>query len=173
MLDKTVVFARRNAVALLALFIALSGSAYAANQVGSNQIKDESVRSVDVKDGSIRGGDIASNAVGVEQLKQSAYPVSSAYVGGDEDGVFLLGGDGFSSAQRIGVGQYKLVLSEPNSACRFVATPAGVVGGPLADLASTASDNQSVTIGSFDASGNPVDLGGKAGFISFTVFGAC
>jgi hypothetical protein len=49
----------RNAVAYLALFIALSGSAYAAARVGSAQVADNSLRSVDVRDRGIKGVDIA------------------------------------------------------------------------------------------------------------------
>jgi hypothetical protein len=51
------------AVALLALVVALSGTAYAAaklpkNSVGSKQIKTNAVKSADVKDNSLTGADI-------------------------------------------------------------------------------------------------------------------
>jgi hypothetical protein len=49
-------------VAYLALFVALSGSAYAAVKIGSKQIKDNSVRSRDVKNKTIAVKDISTSA---------------------------------------------------------------------------------------------------------------
>jgi hypothetical protein len=49
----------RNAVAYLALFVALSGSAYAAAKVGSAQVADNTLRSVDFRDRGIKGVDVA------------------------------------------------------------------------------------------------------------------
>ncbi len=46
-------------VAYLALFVALGGTAYAANTVGSDDIIDESIQSVDVKNQTITTKDIA------------------------------------------------------------------------------------------------------------------
>jgi hypothetical protein len=47
------------AVAYLALFVALGGTAYAANTVGSDDIIDESIQSVDIKNQTITTKDIA------------------------------------------------------------------------------------------------------------------
>jgi hypothetical protein len=47
------------AVAYLALFIALGGTAYAANTVGSDDIIDESIQSVDIKNQTVTTKDIA------------------------------------------------------------------------------------------------------------------
>jgi hypothetical protein len=49
-------------VAYLALFVALSGSAYAAVKIGSKQIKDNSVRSRDIKNKTIAAKDISTSA---------------------------------------------------------------------------------------------------------------
>jgi len=49
-------------VAYLALFVALSGSAYAAVKIGSKQIKDNSVRSRDIKNKTIAVKDISNPA---------------------------------------------------------------------------------------------------------------
>jgi hypothetical protein len=46
-------FLRNNALALVALFVALGGTSYAAAQIGSAQIKDGAVKGRDVKDGSL------------------------------------------------------------------------------------------------------------------------
>src|SRR4051794_34360460 len=51
------------AVALLALFVALGGSSYAALRIGTKQISNNSVRSVDIKNRTIRGKDIHRRTV--------------------------------------------------------------------------------------------------------------
>jgi hypothetical protein len=53
---------RRNGVAYLALFIALSGTSYAvaAGSIGSRQIRDNSVRSKDIRDGNVRAKDVGT-----------------------------------------------------------------------------------------------------------------
>jgi hypothetical protein len=51
------------AVALLALFVALGGSSYAALRIGTKQIRNNSVRSVDIKNRTIRGKDIHRRTV--------------------------------------------------------------------------------------------------------------
>ncbi len=56
-----------NVVAMLALAVALSGTAYAAglgkNTVGSKQIKDNKVASRDIKDGTLTGADVNEGAL--------------------------------------------------------------------------------------------------------------
>lgn len=56
-------FTFSNTVSVLALFVALGGTSYAALQVGSAQIVDNSVRSTDVRDNDIRGRDIRNGTV--------------------------------------------------------------------------------------------------------------
>jgi hypothetical protein len=48
---------RRNAIALLALFVALGGTAVAVSKIGAGDIKRNAVRSKHVKDGQIKAGD--------------------------------------------------------------------------------------------------------------------
>jgi hypothetical protein len=53
-------------VALIALFVALSGASYAAlavNSVGPKQLKKDAVRSSKVKDGSLTGGDVKDSSL--------------------------------------------------------------------------------------------------------------
>lgn len=52
-----------NAVAYLALFVALSGSSYAAVKVGSAQIRNNSVRSVDLRNNDVRSSDIRNGTI--------------------------------------------------------------------------------------------------------------
>ena len=53
-----------NVCSLIALVVALgTGSAYAANTIGSSDIIDESIQSVDIKNGEVRQGDINDGGV--------------------------------------------------------------------------------------------------------------
>ena len=53
-----------NVVAVLALFVALGGTSYAATQIGSKQIRNNSVRSIDIKNRTIKSKDIAKGVIG-------------------------------------------------------------------------------------------------------------
>jgi len=75
-------------VAYLALFVALGGSAYAAATIGSAQVVDDSLRSVDLRDnaavktrdvvndgvagGGLRAPDLAAGSVGTSELQNGA-----------------------------------------------------------------------------------------------------
>ena len=52
-----------NVTAVMALFVALGGSSYAAIRIGSQEIANESIRSQDLRNGEIRGRDIRTGAV--------------------------------------------------------------------------------------------------------------
>jgi hypothetical protein len=54
---------RSNVVGYVAVFIALSGTAWAAATIGANDIKDNAVRSYHVKDDQIKGADVKSAQV--------------------------------------------------------------------------------------------------------------
>jgi hypothetical protein len=56
-------------VALLALFVALGGGAYAALRVGTRQIVDNSVRGKDVRDNSLRGKDVKQRTLGAADVR--------------------------------------------------------------------------------------------------------
>lgn len=61
-------FLRRNTIALLALFIALGGTTYAAtalpaNSVGAKQLKKNAVTAAKIKSGAVTNGKIGANAV--------------------------------------------------------------------------------------------------------------
>jgi hypothetical protein len=63
-----------NAIAYLALFFALTGSAYAAVKVGSGQVADNSLRSVDIRDHSIKGVDIAKRTLRADNFRKGVLP---------------------------------------------------------------------------------------------------
>jgi hypothetical protein len=53
-----------NVCSLIALIVALgTGGAYAANTIGSDDIIDESIQSVDIKNGQVKAADLGANAV--------------------------------------------------------------------------------------------------------------
>ena len=59
-------------VALLSLFVALGGSSYAAFRIGSDQIHDNSVRSVDLRNNGVRGRDVRTNTLTGSDIKESS-----------------------------------------------------------------------------------------------------
>jgi len=69
MLRRIGTYVRQHHLALLALFIALTGTAsaatgYPANIIGTRQLKDNAVTSAKVKDGSLTGADILESSLG-------------------------------------------------------------------------------------------------------------
>ncbi len=64
MLQTVIAAVRAQWMGALALFLVMAGgTAYAANTVGSSDIIDESIQSVDLKNGQVRSSDIAANTV--------------------------------------------------------------------------------------------------------------
>jgi hypothetical protein len=63
-----------NVVATLALFVALGGTSYAVKQLGSNDIRDNSIRSRDVRDNSLGSGDIHNGSLALRDFKPSQRP---------------------------------------------------------------------------------------------------
>jgi hypothetical protein len=64
-----------NVIALIALFVALGGTSYAALKIGSKQIRNNSIQSVDIKNRTIKSTDIAPGVIGTT-LQSSAAQVS-------------------------------------------------------------------------------------------------
>jgi hypothetical protein len=58
MISRLTTYVRRHHVGLLALAVALTGTAYAANKIGPNQIKPNAVRGYHVKKGHIGGNNL-------------------------------------------------------------------------------------------------------------------
>jgi hypothetical protein len=66
-----------NLVSLMALFIALGGTTYAAvalpkNSVGAKQIKKNAVAASEIKKNAVRAAEVKSNAVGASELRSNA-----------------------------------------------------------------------------------------------------
>ena len=56
-------YIRQHHLALIALFVAFSGSAYAASKIGPSDIKKNAVRSRHIKNGQVKRPDLAANAI--------------------------------------------------------------------------------------------------------------
>ena len=65
------------AVALLALFVALGGSSYAAIKVGSTQIVNNSIRSKDVRDNNLRSKDVRNQSLLAQDFKAGELPAGA------------------------------------------------------------------------------------------------
>jgi hypothetical protein len=122
-------------VAVLALFVALSGTAYAAATLAKN-----SVGTAQLKNGAVTLTKIAASAQG--ELKPRAW----AYVKGDGS---ILAGRGFSgdASHTPNSGIYDLTLSKPGSRCAAIAaiTPGSggsVTGGNAQASVSSGTDLQ-------------------------------
>src|SRR4051794_21557208 len=81
-----------NVCSFMALTIALgTGSAYAANTIGSDDIIDESIQSVDIKNGEVKSSDLLPGAVTSAKIANGA--VTNADLGADAvDGAKILDG---------------------------------------------------------------------------------
>lgn len=59
-------------ISLIALFVSLGGSGYAALTVSGKNIRNESITGRDVKAGSLTGRDVKANTLGNRQVKESS-----------------------------------------------------------------------------------------------------
>src|SRR4051812_10480479 len=58
-----------NVVSSIALFVALGGTAYAVNTIGSDDVIDESLQSQDIKNGQVKNADIGADSVTTFKIK--------------------------------------------------------------------------------------------------------
>jgi hypothetical protein len=123
------------AVALVALFMAMGGSAYAL-VVTSGSIKNNTIRSVDVRNGGLLGKDLRRDGVGGRAIKESTLGLVNASIltqGSAHFAVVNAGGQqvrarGTTSAARTGEGRYQVIFDRDVRSCAYYAT----IGGPSA-----------------------------------------
>ena len=72
-----------NATSLVAVFIALGGTAYAVGTIGSAEVINESLRGVDIKNRSLLGEDLGVRVRGARQVEDTNNP--AAICGEDPD----------------------------------------------------------------------------------------
>ena len=127
-------------VACLALFVALSGVAYAAATIGSAEIVDGSIRNRDFKDGTLRGNEAKPNGFGGGAIKErslAANELNASKIGkvnsaGVADGLARHGVISDTGAlvararhhlrQQTGDGQYQAVFDADVRHCTYFAT---------------------------------------------------
>jgi hypothetical protein len=146
------------AVALLALFMAMGGSAYAL-VVTSGTIKNNTIRSQDVHNGALVGKDMRRNGVGGGAIKESSLDtVPGAFValGSAHFAVVNAGGQqvrarGTSSSARTGEGRYQVIFDRDVRSCAYY----GTIGGPSA---AAPPDNGQITVSGLGSNVNGVDV---------------
>ncbi len=95
-----------NVCSFIALVVALgTGGAYAANTIGSDDIIDESIQSVDLKNGEVKTADLGANAVGASKVANESLTLSDI-AGAASNGAISLSGipNGRCSQVTFGVG---------------------------------------------------------------------
>jgi hypothetical protein len=146
------------AVALLALFMAMGGSAYAL-VVTSGSIKNNTIRSVDVRNGGLLGKDFRKNGVGGGAIKESSLgTVPGAFVahGSARFAVVNAGGQGVrgrgtTSVARTAEGRYQVIFDADVRGCGYYAT----IGGPTAAAPPASGE---ITVSSLASNVNGVDI---------------
>jgi hypothetical protein len=162
-------------VALISLFVALSGVAYAANTVGSSDVIDNSLLSQDLKDGSavksadvvndtLTGTDVAESTLGkvpnadkLDGLDSSAFARSLWAVAGfttptvsNPTGFELIRGHGATGAERVTTGVFAVSFGRDITDCGYVAS--------AGDLADSSAPPLLATVEQRNATGNPTDV---------------
>ena len=146
------------AVALVALFMAMGGSAYAL-VITSGSIKNNTIRSVDVRNGGLIGKDVRADGLGGRAIKESTLgTVPSAFVahGSAHFAVVNAGGQqvrarGTTSAARTAEGRYQVIFDRDVRGCAYYAT----IGGPTA---AAPPDNGQITTSALASNVNGVDI---------------
>jgi hypothetical protein len=156
-------------VAMIALFVALSGAGYAAvviprNSITSIQVKDRSLLAKDFKSGQLPRGAVGpAGPVGAAGPAGPAGPSGSSnirWVAVRADGGIASSSGGITLAAKPGAGQYligfgsavagKLVLASSgyagNHSANRGATSAGPCGNPADGLTCSTSDNTSTVL---------------------------
>ena len=82
-------FSFANVTSVIALFVALGGTAFAAATIGANDIKPNAVRAKHIKTGSVKRADIAKNAVNGRRIASGS--VASADILNESVGAADLG----------------------------------------------------------------------------------
>jgi hypothetical protein len=146
------------AVALLALFMAMGGSAYAL-VVTSGSIKNNTIRSVDVRNGGLLGKDVRVDGIGGRAIKESTLatvPGALVAEGSRHFAVVNAGGQqvrarGTTSAARTAEGRYQVIFDRDVRSCAYW----GTIGGPTA---AAPPDNGQITVSSLGSNINGVDI---------------
>lgn len=176
-------------VACCALFVALGGTSYAlaVGSIGSREIRDDSIQTIDVRNRSLKGNDLAPDSVGGGAIKEEtldagkldvsrlpAVPLARAIVGSTAGGemphvlVTAQGrwsnARGVSRVEHLHEGMYNVVLDRDVSSCVAVASihselPIGLPNAGTGEIAvrPTAGDAGAVSVFTANSSGALAD----------------
>jgi hypothetical protein len=128
-----------NVVSVLALFVALGGSAYAfqlgKNTVGPKQLKKSAVTAAKIKNGAVTGSKIQLNSLGaVPSATHAATAGDAATLQGNDAGAFLHGNGEILTARReLQIGDEAQMLAMPGLGVLTVACRMGTTF-PAADF---------------------------------------
>jgi len=151
-------------VALVALFVALGGSAYALVITGGD-VKNGTLTGVDFKKRSLHGSKLRADSIGGGSIKESTVgPVQAIAHHAVVTGAGVLArGRGVSSVVRTAAGRYQVIFDRDVRSCAYVATVGDVsAAGPgtgTASVASLAANPNGVEVRTvaYNAGGNPVN----------------
>lgn len=164
-----------NVTATIALFVALGGSSYAAltlprNSVGDKQIRAAAVRSSEVRDRSLRLRDLSLSArsslrgqrgaVGPAGATGPAGAPATRYFAVVSPSGALVRGNAASGGKAGGIGLYTVGFGAPVSGCAYAAT-LGTSDGSVAPAGRVTvnASGDGVGVQTYDAAGNPADIG--------------
>jgi hypothetical protein len=157
-------------IACVALFVALSGVAYAAATIESTDIVDGSIRNRDFKDGTLRGNEAKRNGFGGGAIKErslAANELGKVNGAATADGLThhavisdtgaIVRDRGATSATKTGDGQYQVVFDSDVHSCTYFATLGdAATGAPAAGeiaVSSLAGNVNGVLVVTRDSSG--------------------
>jgi len=162
-----------NSVSLLALFVALGGSSYAAVKVGTREIANNSVRSQDVRNDTLRTGDIRDNnvfsgdihddAVQGRDIKESSLgtvPDANTLDGKDSSAFQAAGSVKKTGLIRLSHGQSKPVAKSGPYSWRAACSDEG--GGSTRLVVTVTSSVGGAIAGDFQGQTIPIPVGGSA-----------
>ena len=117
-------------VAVVALVVSLSGSAYAAFVITGKNIKNGTVTGKDIRNHSLRGSDVRHDSIGGGSIKESslgAVPISFLTAGAARFAVVngagqAVRGRDISSVARTSEGRYQVIFNGNVRNCSYFAT---------------------------------------------------
>ena len=170
----------RNLIAYVALFVALSGSAFAAaealgpNTVGTSQLKNNAVTSPKVKDSTLTSADVKNGTLLKADFKPGqltagppgapgatgptgpAGAPAAKYWAVVNTGGSLVRGSGVTDSDKAGTGAYIVKFSGSIANCAWTATPNATNNGYYSGQASANKDTSNdawLRVGVFSAAG--------------------
>jgi hypothetical protein len=177
-------YVRGNAVAFLALFVALGGTSYAASQLTGDDIRNSSLTGADIASSSVKGGDIVNSSlagrdvkdktltgldlldgsVEAADLKAGTIPAQPlfAVVDNDDGTPAIARNSGATGVTDSGVGVVDVEFNKSVAGCAFTATQGTNDNAASADDyavvdSAGATEPDRVRVKTFDATGTPQD----------------